>query len=255
MSGVIPPSQKRADQQRARWPQRARSIVAALFLVLSTLFCLAAGGSFFQRTFLAPQMEEQSDWVTIRSPDVSDVLEAAKTTSMFQSALTSDDPIGQALQQGIVTTPVLVRPYQSGLDLSPYWVLPIVKQTEPGVMALLVFLYDEPGKRLRGSEFLAVPGQTYYGTHTFPSPEARTIANFVEEQKQVDIRTETIPELIYFPLEQSEGQKPWMGGGSTASDPIWRIISKEQKYYYVDRQNKVFEGHKLPLASGYPAIP
>ena len=200
-------------------------------------------------------------WADISSLSPSDIIAAAKSTPMYQSAATSDDVIGYALQHGNPGTPVLVKPYRSDVGMPQEWVIPIVRHDNIP-LALLTFVYDPVHQRLRASEFDAVSGNMFYTSHAFPFVNATQAGTLVRQQQHTQIRAAGTgqPTLIYYPSDHQAvvtHQNASLNiGGTAVIDPIWRITGSDGRYYYVDHMGQhTYTGNKLPTDPAFAKMP
>src|SRR5258708_3261082 len=175
-------------------------------------------------------------WVSLRSDSPADVLTAAKSTAMFQSALASADPIGAALKAGVLGQPVLVKPYHDGTVLDTVWVIPVVSGSG-SPSALLEFVYDRPHQRLRAASFDAVGNGMFYASHSFPFTDGVGACAVAHQARNVSLMTGRVAELVYFPTDHaavlSEQSPPWTGGGDSVLAPICRAPGRAGHRYYL----------------------
>jgi hypothetical protein len=197
-------------------------------------------------------------WVSLRSESPADVLAAAESTTMFQSALTDADPIGVALRKGKLGQPALVKPYRDGTTMDTEWVIPVVSSSEaPG--ALLEFVYDRPHQRLRAASFIGVGSGMFYGSHPFPFIDSIGASTVVRQARNVSTMAGQAAELVYFPTDHAAvltGQSPpWTSGGDSVSDPMWRVPGGDGHWYYVTHDKQVHLASEFPVDGAFPAMP
>ncbi len=206
-------------------------------------------------------MQPEVFWASIPSLSTTGIIAAAKSTPMYQSAATSDDVIGYALQHGTPGVPVLVKPYRSDVGMPQEWVIPIVGRNNIP-LALLTFVYDPVHQRLRASEFDAVTGNMFYTTHTFPFISAAQASTLVRQQRHTQILNAgaSVPTLIYYPSNHTgvltQQNAPLNIGGTAVIDPIWRVTSSDGQYYYVDHMGKhSYTGSDLSTDPAFGKMP
>lgn len=246
--------------------QRRLSVLALLLALVTALSGCGAGKSLATWTTAAPTLPPTATplataavpWVSMRSESPADVLAAAESTTMFQSALTSGDPIGATLRTGKLGQPVLVKPYRDGTVLDTVWVIPVVTSSAtPG--ALLEFVYDRPHRRLRAASFDAVGSGMFYASHPFPFTEATGAAAVVRQARNVSLMTGKPAELVYFPTDHTAvltGQSPpWTSGGDSVIDPMWHVPGGDGHWYYVTHDMQVLRASEFPVAGTFPAMP
>ena len=199
----------------------------------------------------------RSPWVPLKSESPSDIIVAAQSTVMYRSAVETQDLIGDALRQGRLGTPVLVRPYRNDVGLPEVWVIPVVNSANIP-LAMLEFVYDRPNRQMRASEFDAVTGNMFYATRPFPSVGASTAISTVAQQHHVDLRQGNAPELVYFPSDHMGvimGTNIWSSGGTAVIDPIWRVPGADGHWHYVDHNGKAHLRGEIPVDPAYPVMP
>jgi hypothetical protein len=197
-------------------------------------------------------------WVPLRSESPADVLAAAQSTGMFQSAMTGDDAISVALKSGTLGQPALVKPYRDGTVLDTVWVIPVLGSAGTP-SAMLEFVYDRPNHRLRAASFDAVGVGMFYGSHPFPFIDASEAASLAQQARKVSPMAGRAAELIYFPTDHTAvltGQSPaWTGGGESVIDPIWRTPGADGRWYYVTHDRQVHLCSEIPIDAAFPAMP
>lgn len=176
---------------------------------------------------------------------------------MYRSAVETQDLIGDALHQGRLAAPVLVRPYRDDVGLPEVWVIPVVNSTNIP-LAMLEFVYDRPNWQIRASEFDAVTGNMFYATRPFPFVGAGAAVSAVAQQHRVALRQGHAPELIYFPSDHMGlimGKNSWSSGGTAVIDPLWRVPGADGRWHYVDHNGKAHMHGDIPVDPAYPMMP
>lgn len=199
----------------------------------------------------------QVPWVSMRSEAPADILAAAKSTSMYQSALTTSDLIGAALRSGTLAEPVLVMPYRDDVGLPEVWVIPVVNKS--GIpLVMLEFEYDAPNHRIYASEFDAVTGNMFYASRPFPAQSPASAMAVLMRERHIAIRQGGAPQLIYFPQDHEgliTGRNHWTAGGTSVIDPIWRIPAADGRWYYVDHDGHSHLGSEIPVDPQFASLP
>jgi hypothetical protein len=196
-------------------------------------------------------------WFSINSGSAADIVSAAKCTDMFQSALQGNDLISNALQNGTLGTPVLVKPYRQDVGMAQFWVVPVVaSNTHP--LALLTFFYNPRTHLIHEGEFDAVTGDMFYASHAFPAVTATDAVAMVSIAQHVTAVQGQQPELIYFPgdfAHKKVGPNAWHAGGTAVIDPIWRVPGTDGSWHYVDHDGSTHMNTDLPVDPGFQPMP
>ncbi len=184
-------------------------------------------------------------------------MSAAQCTDMFQSALHGNDLIANALQNGTLATPVLVKPYRQDAGMAQFWVVPVVtKNNLP--LALLTFFYNPQSRLIHEGEFDAVTGDMFYVSHAFPAISASSAATMVSIEQHVAAAQGQQAELIYFPGDFANarvGPNAWHVGGTAVIDPIWRVPGADGAWHYVDHDGTAHVSTDLPVDPNFQAAP
>jgi hypothetical protein len=211
-----------------------------------------------------------TSWVHLRSETPPDVISAVKQTDMYQifvdmgNRLASHhispqnaDSSARLFIQSTLGTPILVKPYRDDAGSPTYWVVPLLNSAKQTVM-MLTFTYDPLNHRLQASNFEG--GDDFTATHPFPSVSQIAAVTLVQQMEHISVvlKGSKAPVLVYFefnPFVVSRADLVrWTGGGTENIDPIWRIVTTNGHYYYVDHLGKrVYTGKSLPIDPSYPS--
>ena len=225
-------------------------------MILAFAIVLAFQSNFTRRA-------DTSGWVPLASAAPADVLSAARATSTYQTVAAAHTPIGLALQQGTLGTPVLVHAYHPTPGMLDVWVIPVLEQSVPGlsgpgphVVALLDFAYDAANNRVRAASFAGpfVPGDPEYG-QPFPRMAAPAAQALVARAGIPSAASTTPPELVYFSVDLTRVVGPhatalWTGGGQFPDLAIWRIPGAQGQDYIVGLDKRLYTPAELPLQPG-----
>lgn len=197
-------------------------------------------------------------WFSIHSGSAADIVSAAQCTDMFQSALQGHDLIANALQNGSLAPPVLVKPYRQDVGMAQFWVVPVVaKNNLP--LALLTFFYNPQSRLIHEGEFDAVTGDMFYVSHAFPAISASSAVTMVGLEQHVAAAQGQQAELIYFPGDFANatkiGPNAWHAGGTAVIDPIWRVPGADGAWHYVDHDGSAHVSTDLPVDPDFQAVP
>lgn len=253
--------------QQARWRRvralrrvvRLRTVGIGALMVGTVLAFLAVLA--FQSSFT--RQPDSSGWVSLASSAPADVLSAARSTSMYSTTAAAHTPIGQALQDGTLGTPVLVHAYHPTPGMLDVWVIPVLEPSAPGfsgpgphVVALLDFAYDAANNRIRATTFAGpfVPGDPEYG-QPFPRVAAPAAQSVLAHDGLATGASTTPPELVYFPVDLTRVVGPhatttWTGGGQFPDLAVWRVAGAQGQDYVVGLDSRVYTPAQLPLVTG-----
>lgn len=267
--GTSRPSQssRRGNRQAARvrtrlW-QRLRYLrtagIGALLAgaVVAFVLVLAApsrSGATGQSQAATPQSGPH--WVALASTSPDAILSAARATSDFQDVYNAPQTLlGQALHQGTLGTPVLVRAYHPTPGMTDVWVIPVIEASAPGahIVALLDFAYDAAHQQISPLTFAGpfVPTDPEYG-QPFPRTTPAHAATLVAGLHPQAVSTSAQPELVYFPANQDAISGPhatsWTGGGQFPDLAIWLVPGANGQDYLTGLDGQVYTASQLPLA-------
>ncbi|HEY7349257.1 MAG TPA: hypothetical protein VH599_13165 [Ktedonobacterales bacterium] len=264
-------NQRRMPPVRLIWrPLRLTAILAFLCLAIIGigLAIVGSGQAHFGQssqttsacnpTLITTDNQAQpAKWFSINSGSAADILSAAQCSDMFQSASQGADLIANALQNGTLAAPVLVKPYRSDVGLAQFWVVPVVdKNNHP--LALLTFFYNPQSRLIHEGEFDAVTGDMFYVNHSFPAVTATAAVAAVSVQQHVAVIQGRTPELIYFPGDFSGSQavqQTLREGGTVVIDPIWRVPGADGVWHYVDHNGQAHLNTDFPVDPHYQPMP
>ncbi len=193
-------------------------------------------------------------WVGVKSTQSSDIIAAARATTTFQTVLTSQTTLGNALRTGTLGTPVLVHAYRPSPGMLDTWVIPVLQGSDAQVVALLDFAYDKAQQRLHATSFSGpfAPGDPAYG-QPFPRLTAQEALSQAQIKRHISEMAGAQPQLIYFPIDLDKTTGPhatvhWTGGGQFADSAIWLIRGSDSKDYLVGNDAQVYTPDQLPLS-------
>lgn len=229
-------------------------MIVAFFVALSTQ------AASRQRPAALPSGE----WVPLASTAPADVLAAARATTLYQAIASHPQTLlGQAVRQGALGTPVLVRAFHPLPGMHDVWVIPLTQTTVPGlstpgphVVALLDLDYDRARQQVRAVSFAGPfqPGEPSFGK-PFPRQTQQAASAIFTGAVHAPIAASTPPELVYFPanidnLAGTHAQGKWSGGGQFPDLAVWHVQSADGHDYLVGLDSQTYQPAQLPWAQG-----
>lgn len=191
------------------------------------------------------------DWIPLRSKAPSDILAAARQSSLFQENLSgSGDHVSNLSRLG---TPVFVRALQP-----------------PGAVAgqypdfYVVPILDASGAATDAAELALNPTHTavhviaivtYSKPHThgaISSLSAAMAVAAVKAQQHSTLRPNAALQLVYFPADAvafETGSVKWTGGGVFPADPIWLVPGSDGRDHLVGVDGRAYYLQQLPMIS------
>lgn len=285
------PSQRRRAAQHARGGgtrgvgSLPRELLSRLRLAALTIAAFVTVGAFAVVVAMATTSPAQGsssatngdqpspDWVSLTSTSSADILNAARSTSMFQQMYNTPETLaGQALHAGTLGTPVLVRAYRPTPGMPDVWVIPVLTPGSTSASAghvamLLDFAYDPANQRMRPLSFAGpfVASDPEYG-QAFPRMNAQqALARFAAERPggasslSASALASAQTQLVYFPVNLDQLNDPqhpgsWTAGGQFPDLAVWRVSMPGASDTIIGLDGRSYSSSQLPLvANAAPA--
>lgn len=156
--------------------------------------------------------------------------------------------------------PALVHAYGAHTGNSYYdddhWVVS-VRDASGMRCGIFDFVYDRLHQRMRFSSYGVITSLDPHARMAFPYTPSPVAVTKLEDQHGLGLKTGTMPELIFFPIDPSfpglnSPVHKWTGGGNSAMNPMWRIVGSDGQDYFVGADLNVHGQKDLPIAQGQP---
>lgn len=195
-------------------------------------------------------------WVTVASTSPNDILAAMQSSPAYMTPPNAASAPGGSAYS--FDAPVLVLPATTrtrlDVDSMPHY---IVCASINGVRRVTYELtYDPAHKQLYiGSIGIELPNDPHYGK-PFPwdGVTASVALSKLQAAHQMSAGPGVRPQLVYFSPDPKIAQPglahPWAGGGSSASEAIWRIKGADGRLYFVGIDSVVYTAAQLPIEPG-----
>jgi hypothetical protein len=209
-----------------------------------------------------PQAKGPDGWISLPSPSSTDVLTAARATTLYQEAAAHPETLlGQALRAGVLGTPQLVHVFHPLPGMYDVWVVPLMQSNVPGlsaagphVVGMLDLDYDAKHSRVRAVSF-AGPfqvGEPVYG-RPFPQQTQQTASAAFTKITHTQMAVNVRPELVYFPADLDaiagiHAKFHWTAGGQFPDLAVWHVRSTDNHDFIVGLDGFVYPVEKLPFA-------
>jgi len=192
------------------------------------------------------------DWIALRSTAPSDIIAAARSSTLFREQRSGTGDHMQDLSR--LGTPVLVQPLQPSATLGgqtvvypDFYVLPILNAAAATTDAAELEL--NPAHTAIHAIALV--------TYTQPRPQGRiallqardALAN-VAARAHVSPRAGSQPRLVYLPLDaqaQAMGQLVWKAGGELPADPLWLVPGADGQEHLAGNDGNVYLPSQVPV--------
>lgn len=248
---------------------RLRTGAIALVLLISVVACVAAAAGVALtaagKSASLGSANRGPQWISLRSSQPADVLQAARATSAFQAASHAPQTtLGRALASGVLRTPVLVHVYHPTPGTYDVWVIPVA-DASGRIVALLDFNYDARHQRLSANSFAGpfVSSDPEFG-QPFPRlslqqaratlAQRRTGASGGGGALSAAALAAAQAELVYFPANLDRLNDPrhplkWSGGGQFPDLAVWRFAMPGAPDTIVGLDGGAYAPSQLPLAA------
>jgi len=152
--------------------------------------------------------------------------------------------------------PALVHAYDAHTGNSYYdddhWVVS-VRNARGMRCGVFDFVYDRVHQRMRFSSYGVITPVNPHATMAFPYTPSSVAVTKLEDQRRLNMKIGTQPELIFFPIDPDfpyliSPVHKWVSGGNSAMDPMWRIVGSNGQDYFVGPDLQVHRQNDLPVA-------
>ncbi|MGH2487510.1 MAG: hypothetical protein ACRDHE_16020, partial [Ktedonobacterales bacterium] len=194
-----------------------------------------------------------ADWISVTSSAPSDIAADMESggLAMMESRL------------GPVTldAPTLVYPLNvhTGYDANdcPHWIASF-HYNSGGSWGAIDYVFDPAHSQMRFVNGAGIYQNDSRFGKTFPYITLEQALALVHQQRGVTAAKSETPLLVFFSLKQGwagEGQPPdtttshvWTDSGTSATDPMWRIVGSDGNVYFVVRSLRVYAMSEVPTA-------
>lgn len=208
----------------------------------------SAGGASTQQASSAHAAS--TDWIPLRSTAPSDVLAAARQSSLFQKNLAgSGDHVSDLSRLGQPVLVTALQPPGAATGAYPdFYVVPIL---------------DAKGQATDAAELALNPAHAAIQvvaivTYSQPHPQGAiarmpsSAALAATSAQHMSLRSGASPRLVYFPADataQETGQVTWTSGGEYPADPIWLVPGADGRDHLVGADGRVYAPNQLPMVT------
>jgi hypothetical protein len=188
-------------------------------------------------------------WIAIASTSPTDVVAAARQSSMLQQNLVGNGENPSNLSR--LGSPVFVRALQpagaAAGQFPDFYVVPIL---------------DTAGAATDAAELQLNPSRTaiqVVAIVTFSQPHplgaislmtATQAIAAVQVQEHIALRASALPEQVYFPADAAALQSSevtWTAGGAFPADPIWLVPGADGRDHLVGDDGRTYTPDQLPM--------
>ncbi len=194
---------------------------------------------------LEPTATEQQ-WIPLASQSPSDIIAAAKQSTIFQDNATGE---GDSVSVSRLGTPVYVLGLSTSYSaaLPAYYDIPLLSGDSTVIGCIMCELNSTATAIYVG--FIAQYGQPRTSGSVAQITAQQALAE-VSALHHVSPKAGTQPRLIYFPFNQNAedtGRINWKGGGNSPEDPMWEFVGADGNQHFAGNDGHAY-WNELPRA-------
>lgn len=198
-------------------------------------------------------------WIAVTSDSPQAILVALQAAPTFVTparAASAASGSTDALDMPVLVSPATVSNGDS-YDLPHF----VIRGAVNGVRSILYdVVYDPAQHRMRISSIgVQLRNDPPYG-QAFPWEDVApaSAVSLLHDARHINVATGQGPELVYFEpnpaLGFPNGGRTWTGGGTSATNPIWRLKGSDGHAYFVGTDRAVYTPGQLPIAPGASVV-